>query len=119
MRLKFTMFLIAACAVGFVLAADPPAKAPAPKAPAAATQAAFDKAVKPLFDSTCSLCHSAAVASGGLNIEQYATVDSLSSGRDEWDKIVQKAKGQAVTVVIVRDHQEKTLSMTPDAKKHS
>ena len=36
----------------------------------------------------------------------------------DWAKVVQKAKGQAVTVVIVRDRQEKTLSMTPDAKKH-
>jgi hypothetical protein len=36
------------------------------------------------------MCHSAGVASGGLNIDQYAGVDSLSTGRDEWDKIVRK-----------------------------
>ncbi len=98
MRIRISVFLTAAAlAAGFLLASDPPstpvkkagtvvAKSPAP------TQAAFDKAVKPLFDSTCSMCHAAGTASGGLNIEQYMTVASLSSDRDEWDKIVRRLK---------------------------
>ncbi len=36
----------------------------------------------------------------------------------DWAKVVQKAKGQPVTVVVVRARQEKTLALTPDAKKH-
>ena len=96
MRFKLSFLLIAACGVGLLLAAEsattaPAAKSAAPKAAAAApTQAAFDKVVKPLFDSTCSMCHSAGLASGGLNIEQFGTVGSLSSDRDEWDKIVHR-----------------------------
>ena len=101
MRFKVYIVLMAACAVGLLLAADSstaPAKsataARASAAPVATSvapdQAAFDKAVKPLFDSSCSACHGAGVASGGLNIEQYSTVGSLSVDRDEWDKIVHR-----------------------------
>ena len=107
MRLKPGIFTIAAGAIGFLLAADStppqsktattPAKSATAAKPAAAaakaggpTQAAYDKAVKPLFESTCAMCHSAGVASGGLNIEQFATVDSLASGREEWDKILHR-----------------------------
>ncbi len=116
MRINTTVFTIAACAtaactIGFLMAADSSTSAPSktaatPARTAAATttataakpavkstapsQAAFDRAVKPLFDSTCSMCHSAGVASGGLNIEQYSTVASLASDRDEWDKIVHR-----------------------------
>ncbi len=105
MRLKVSLFVMTAGAVGCILAAESgstPAtkkspvavKAPASATPAAKTagpsQAAFDKSVKPLFDSTCSMCHSSGVASGGLAIEPYATVDSLTSGREEWDKILHR-----------------------------
>jgi S1-C subfamily serine protease len=37
----------------------------------------------------------------------------------DWAKAVHDAKGRPVSVVVLRDHQEKTLSMIPDAKKHS
>lgn len=102
MRLKLSVFLIAVGAVSILVAAEssttkagpvskPAASKPAEAKPASApTQAAFDKAVKPLFDSTCSMCHSAGVASGGLNIEQFGTLASLGSDRDEWDKIVHR-----------------------------
>src|SRR4051812_20525801 len=93
MRFKVCVFLMAACGVGLLLAADS-STAPATKAAAAGSaapaQAAFDKAVKPLFDSTCSMCHAAGAASGGLNLAEYSTVGSLSSDRDEWDKIVHR-----------------------------
>jgi cytochrome c5 len=107
MRLKLTIFLTASCIAGLLLAAESstttppkaaaPARSPAvaktatPAAKSAApTQAAFDKAVKPLFDSTCSMCHGAGVASGGLNIEQFGTVATLTSDRDEWEKIAHR-----------------------------
>src|SRR6516164_3395147 len=98
MRLKVCIMMSGVFAAGLLIAAEStpekkpgtPVKSPssaraaAPVAKSAApTQAAFDAAVKPLFDSTCSMCHSAGVASGGLNIDQYAGVDSLSTGRDE------------------------------------
>ncbi len=111
MRLKVLVFLITAGAVGLLLAAESSTSGPAKAAPAksttiakmpppaaaaksaAPTQAAFDKAVKPLFESTCSMCHSAGMASGGLNIEQFGTMASLSTDREEWDKIVRRLKG--------------------------
>src|SRR5580704_16894755 len=94
MRLKVCVLLAAAVAVGLFIAAELPA-APAQSGSQATkstapTQAAFDKAVKPLFDSTCSMCHAAGTASGGLNFEQYMTVASLTSDRDVWDKIVHR-----------------------------
>lgn len=36
------------------------------------------------------MCHSAGVASGNLNIEQFGALASFSSDRDEWDKIVHR-----------------------------
>lgn len=43
------------------------------------------------------------------------TVASLT----DWTKIVRDAKGRPVTVVVLRDHKETVLTVTPDAKKHS
>jgi serine protease Do len=37
----------------------------------------------------------------------------------DWTKAIRVAKGRPVSVVILRDHQERTLSLMPDAKKHS
>ncbi len=116
MRFKLSLLLTAACGIGLLLAAESsttaPAKsptvskaAPAPKATTAApSQAAFDKAVRPLFDSTCSMCHSAGLASGNLKVEQIGTVASLSSDRDEWDKIVHRATGGRDAAVRTSAH---------------
>jgi cytochrome c5 len=111
MRLKVCIFLITAGAIGYLVAAEStsssPAKASATQAPvakaasakpvaaplaksAAPSQAAFDKAVKPIFESTCSMCHTGSSASGGLSVDQYSTVDSINSGREEWEKIVHR-----------------------------
>ncbi len=37
----------------------------------------------------------------------------------DWTKSVREAKGRPVTVVVIRDRQEKTFTLTPDGKKHS
>ncbi len=37
----------------------------------------------------------------------------------DWTKAVRDAKGRPVTVVVLRDHKETVLTVTPDAKKHS
>jgi cytochrome c5 len=112
MRLKLSGFLIVAGAAGILLAAEsstkPAAKTAAAPAQAVPTQAAFDKAVKPLFDSTCSMCHSAGLASGGLNIEQFGTVASIGSDRDEWDKIVHRLEaGEMPPSAIPRSEEMK------------
>ncbi len=38
---------------------------------------------------------------------------------NDWAKAVHDAKGRPVTVVVLRDHGEKTFSLTPDARRHS
>ena len=43
------------------------------------------------------------------------TVASLT----DWTKIIRDAKGRPVTVVVLRDHKETVLTITPDAKKRS
>ena len=41
------------------------------------------------------------------------------SSTSEWTKAISKAKGGPVSVVVMRDRQEKTLTLTPDTKKRS
>ena len=36
-----------------------------------------------------------------------------------WTKTVREAKGRPITVTIVRDRQERTMTIVPDSKKHS
>lgn len=38
---------------------------------------------------------------------------------NEWAKTIKEAKGRPVTVVVLRDKQEKTLTLTPDGKRRS
>jgi serine protease Do len=40
-------------------------------------------------------------------------------GTGDWAKVVRDAKGRPIAVTLLRDKQEKTVSLTPDAKKHS
>jgi S1-C subfamily serine protease len=42
-------------------------------------------------------------------------VGSLS----EWAKTIKEAKGRPVTVVVMRDRAEQTLTLTPDSKRRS
>jgi S1-C subfamily serine protease len=37
----------------------------------------------------------------------------------DWAKVVREAKGRPVTVVVLRDHKETIVMVTPDAKKHT
>ena len=52
----------------------------------------FHAAAVPLFDSTCSGCHNSAELAGGLDVEQYYDVKTLTEDRDTWDKILTKLK---------------------------
>ncbi|HEY6332598.1 MAG TPA: DUF1592 domain-containing protein [Blastocatellia bacterium] len=39
----------------------------------------FQKGVQPFFEANCYACHNADLKSGGLNLEQYKTADSLTN----------------------------------------
>ena len=41
------------------------------------------------------------------------------SSQADWTKIIRDAKGRPVTVVVLRDHKETVLTVTPDARKRS
>jgi len=52
----------------------------------------FEKTVQPVLTNTCSQCHNAKLASGGLNILPYATPGSIAEHRDEWEAILRKIR---------------------------
>jgi len=41
------------------------------------------------------------------------------TNQTDWTRIVRDAKGRPVTVVVLRDHKETVMTVTPDAKKHT
>ncbi len=43
----------------------------------------------------------------------------LIASMTDWTRVVREAKGKAIAVVVLRDRQEQTLQLTPDARKHS
>jgi len=139
MRVKLGIFVLTAATVGLLLAAESttkpaakstpsaapaaksaaPAKAAAPHAVAASapTQAAFDKTVKPLFDSTCSMCHTGASASGGLDISAFSTVGSMKDERDEWDKIAHRMEAGEMPPPTVIPHTDEMKAQLEAAVK--
>ena len=52
----------------------------------------FDQAVKPVLAANCVACHNDRNASGGLNISPYLAPDSVTEGRDGWEKIIRKIR---------------------------
>ncbi len=73
-----------------LLAAAPPPPAPAP-APAPAPKD-FHSAVKPVLTKSCSPCHNDRNQSGGVNIVPFTHPDSVSSYRDDWERIMKKVR---------------------------
>ena len=60
---------------------------------AGAPQAAGDEftaTIQPFLTKNCLTCHSAAVAIGGLNLEDYQDFGSIEKSRDHWDLILSK-----------------------------
>ena len=43
----------------------------------------------------------------------------LVTSANEWSKTIHENRGKTVTVVVLRDRKEQTLTMTPDSKKRS
>lgn len=52
----------------------------------------FEDAVRPVLQQTCFQCHSAAISSGGLNLEELNSAASLSSRRDQWAVVLKRVK---------------------------
>jgi mono/diheme cytochrome c family protein len=81
--MRAAYFLLVAGTAGTVFAGDPtPAKPPT----------AFEKAVKPVLASSCVACHNDRMASGSLDVAPYMTPQSLTEGRDGWEKILRKVR---------------------------
>jgi hypothetical protein len=61
-----------------------------PAASPAVDAAGFDAKVRPVLKNTCSACHSASLASGGVNLVPYMEAATLLEDRPSWEKILQK-----------------------------
>src|SRR5690242_16205934 len=68
----------------------------------------FETAVQPVLTSTCSACHKAKLASGGLNILAYSVPSSIKDHPAEWDVILRKIRaGEMPPKGITRPSQDK------------
>jgi hypothetical protein len=52
----------------------------------------FDRLVRPILTGTCATCHNAQLLSGGMNVAELASVESLTSDRDAWEKILRRLR---------------------------
>ena len=59
---------------------------------AEAASASFDSAVRPLLSKTCTGCHNDRMTSGGLNVADFLTQESILARRDEWEVILKKLR---------------------------
>src|SRR5215469_8637551 len=67
-----------------------PAAFAAPPPKVTVDAAGFEKNVKPILKNTCSGCHNASVASGGVNLLPYLDASTVLDDRASWEKILQK-----------------------------
>ena len=52
----------------------------------------FDTAVRPVLTSTCAQCHNGRLQSGGLNVEELASSESLVRSREVWEKMLRRLR---------------------------
>ncbi len=52
----------------------------------------FAKTVSPVLNQTCGQCHNARMATAGLNITEFDSVDSIASNRAGWNKILARVE---------------------------
>jgi len=79
------ILLALGCALAF-MRAQTPAAARKENAPS------FEDAVRPVLRQTCFQCHGAQNPSGGLNLENLDSADSLASHREDWGMVLQRIK---------------------------
>jgi mono/diheme cytochrome c family protein len=58
----------------------------------AQTPSPFDRTVTAVLQANCMACHNAQQHTGGLNLESFATQDSLRRDRAKWELILQKVR---------------------------
>ncbi len=81
MKLRVALFVIGgALAAVFI-----------PVAPAPAQNDSFEKSVQPVLKGTCSGCHNAKMASGGLNLAEV-TEDSIQKNPEVWRKVLRRVQ---------------------------
>ncbi|MDE3167901.1 MAG: DUF1592 domain-containing protein, partial [Acidobacteriota bacterium] len=58
----------------------------------AASVPTFESAVGPVLAKTCTPCHNASLASGGMDIAPFTKADSLQLNREGWDVILDRLR---------------------------
>jgi len=75
-------------------------------ADAAPSATAFQAATRALFEETCSQCHNATDADGGLDVSQYGSPDTLTKRRAGWESIRDKLRSGEMPPSGVPRHQD-------------
>jgi mono/diheme cytochrome c family protein len=52
----------------------------------------FASIIRPFLDANCYGCHNADMASGGLNLEAYATAAAIIKDRIKWEEVIHKLR---------------------------
>jgi Protein of unknown function (DUF1592)/Protein of unknown function (DUF1588)/Protein of unknown function (DUF1587)/Protein of unknown function (DUF1585)/Protein of unknown function (DUF1595)/Planctomycete cytochrome C len=65
---------------------------PARQAQIAEEGDAFSKMVQPFLSLNCTVCHNPELKSGGLDLEAFKTVTSITQNRDRWEKVLHKLR---------------------------
>jgi hypothetical protein len=73
----------------------------------------FNAAVRPVLTATCAQCHNSRLLSGGLNVEEIASPESLLTQRDVWEKVLRRLRaGDMPPAGAPRPEQAKLDAMT-------
>src|SRR4051812_42903985 len=78
MRVQVIRLSTLTLGIGFVFAQEP--------------KATFETTVTPVFTKNCTACHNDRLASGDLNLGPFSNPASLTSHREEWERILQKIR---------------------------
>ena len=78
MRVQVIRLSTLTLGIGFVFAQEP--------------KATFETTVTPVLAKNCTACHNDRLASGGLNLGPFGNPASVTSHREEWERILQKIR---------------------------
>src|SRR5438105_585484 len=53
---------------------------------------AFSKTIQPFLSLNCTVCHNPGLKSGGLNLEAYKTLASITQDHERWEKVLHKLR---------------------------
>jgi mono/diheme cytochrome c family protein len=81
-------------------------------------QADFDKSTRPLLTQTCAGCHNAKLTSGGLDVTELTSSESLTSHRASWEKILRRLRaGEMPPPGIPKPPAERVTALTTFVQK--